>query len=39
MCDDTKDCIVQLCPPEDEHMCSKHVEIWNELIIKFGATS
>ena len=24
-CDDTRDCIIQFCPP-DEHMCSKHVE-------------
>ena len=26
MFDDTRDCIVQFCPPDDEHMCSKHVE-------------
>ena len=26
MCDDTRDCIIQFCPPDDEHMCSKHVE-------------
>ena len=26
MCDDTRDCIVQFCPPDDEHFCSKHVE-------------
>ena len=25
-CDDTRDCIIRLCPPDDEHMCSKHVE-------------
>ena len=25
-CDDTRGCIVQFCPPDDEHMCSKHVE-------------
>ena len=25
-CDDTRDCIVQFWPPDDEHMCSKHVE-------------
>ena len=25
-CNDTRDCIVQFCPPDDEHMCSKHVE-------------
>ena len=38
-CDDTRDCIIQFCPPEDEHMCSKHVEAWNKLIIKFSASS
>jgi hypothetical protein len=25
-CDDTGDCIVQFLPPDDEHLCSKHVE-------------
>ena len=25
-CDDTRDYIIQFCPPDDEHMCSKHVE-------------
>ena len=25
-CDDTRDCIIQFCPPDDEHMCSKHEE-------------
>ena len=25
-CDDTRSCIIQFCPPDDEHMCSKHVE-------------
>ena len=25
-CDDTRGCIVQSYPPDDEHMCSKHVE-------------
>ena len=25
-CDDTRGCIIQFCPPDDEHMCSKHVE-------------
>ena len=24
--DDTRDCIVQFWPPDDEHLCSKHVE-------------
>jgi len=27
------------CPPDDEHICSKHVETWNKLIIKFSASS
>jgi len=25
-CDDTRDCTIQFCPPDDEQMCSKHVE-------------
>ena len=25
-CDDTRDCTVQFWPPDDEHMCLKHVE-------------
>ena len=25
-CDDTRDCIIQFCPPDNEHLCSKHVE-------------
>ena len=25
--------------PHDEHMCSKHVESWNKLIIKFSASN
>ena len=37
--DDTRDCIIQFCPPDDEHMCSKHVEAWNKLIIKLSASS
>ena len=24
-CDDTRDCVIQFCPPDDAHMCSKHV--------------
>jgi len=28
-CDDTRDCIIQFWPPDDEHMCSKHVDAWN----------
>jgi len=31
-CDDTRCCIIQFCPPDDE--CSKHVEEYNKLIIK-----
>ena len=38
-CDDTRGRIVQFWPPDDEHMCSKHVEAWNKLIIKFSASS
>ena len=38
-CDDTRDCIVQFWPPDDEHLCSKHAEAWNKLIIKFSASS
>jgi len=25
-CVDTRGCVVQFVPPDDEHMCSKHVE-------------
>ena len=25
-CDDTRGCVMQFCPPDDEHMCSNHVE-------------
>ena len=38
-CDDTRDCMVQFWPPDDEHLCSKHVEALNKLIIKFSASS
>ena len=38
-CDDTRGCIVQFWPPDDEHVCSKYVEAWNKLIIKFSASS
>jgi len=32
---------MQFWPPDDEHMCSKHVEAWNKLIVKqkFSASS
>jgi len=26
-CDDTRGCVMQFCSPDDEHMCSKHVEV------------
>ena len=38
-CDDTRCSIVQFWPPDDEHMCSKHVEEGNKLTIKFSASS
>ena len=25
---------MQFWPPDDQHMCSKHVEAWNKLIVK-----
>jgi len=33
-CDDTRGCVMQFWPPDDEHMCSKHVEAWNKRIVK-----
>ena len=33
-CDDTTGCVMQFWPPDDEQMCSKHVEAWNKLIVK-----
>jgi len=33
-CDDTRGCVVQFWPRDDEHMWSKHVEAWNKLIVK-----
>ena len=38
-CDDIRGCIVQFWPIDDEHVCSKRVEAWNKLIIKFSASS
>jgi len=29
-CDDTRGCVMQFWPPDDEHVCSKHVEACNE---------
>jgi len=34
MCDDTRGCVMQFWPPDDEHMCSKHVQARNKLIVK-----
>jgi len=31
---DTRGCVMQFWPADDEHMCSKHVEAWNKLILK-----
>ena len=25
-CDDTRGCVMQFLPPDDEHICSKHLE-------------
>ena len=33
-CDDTRCCVMQFWPLDDQHMCSKHVEAWNKLIVK-----
>ena len=33
-CDDTRGCVMQFWPPDDGHMCSKHAEAWNKLIVK-----
>ena len=33
-CDDTRGCVMQFWPPDDELMCSKHVEAWNETYCK-----
>jgi len=33
-CDDTRGCVMQFCSPDYEHMCSKHVEAYNKLIVK-----
>ena len=29
-CDDTRGCAMQFWSPDNEHMCSKHVEAWNK---------
>jgi len=33
-CDYTRCCIIQFWPPNDKHMCSKHVEAWNKPTVK-----
>jgi len=33
-CDDTRGCVMQFWSPDDEHMCSKHVEAWNKTYCK-----
>ena len=33
-CDDTRGCAMQFWPPDDQYMCSTHVEAWNKLIVK-----
>jgi len=33
-CDDTRGCVMQFWPPDDEHMYSKHVEAWNKNLFK-----
>ena len=40
-CNDTRGCVMQLWPPDDGHMCSKHVEAWNKTYCetKFCASS
>jgi len=32
--DDTRGCVMQFWPPDDEHMSSKHLEAWNKFIVK-----
>ena len=29
-CDDTRGCVMQFWPGDDEHMCSKHVAVLNK---------
>jgi len=33
-CDDTRGCVMQFLPHDDEHMYSKHVEARNKLTVK-----
>ena len=34
MCDDTRGRVMQFWTPDDDHMCSKHVEAWNKTYCK-----
>ena len=34
LCNDTTGCVMQFWPPDDELMCSKHVEALNKFIVK-----
>jgi len=40
-CDDTRGCVMQFWPPDDEHMCLTHIEAWNKTYCetKFCASS
>ena len=31
-CEDTRGCVMQFWPPDNEHMCSNHVQAWNTKI-------
>jgi len=33
-CGDTRGCVMQFWPPDDEHMSSKHIQAWDKLIVK-----
>jgi len=33
-CVDTRGCVMQFWPPDDERMCSKNVQAWNKLNVK-----
>jgi len=35
-CNDTRGCVMQFRRPDDEHMCSKYVEAWNNIIISYN---
>jgi len=33
-CDDTRCCIIQFWPPDDDHIVLKHEQVYNKLIIQ-----